>query len=95
MRRAWNHLPLRFKALAVLLVPLIPLIVSAVLLLTAMVMGKRALREMRNREMKPTETVRTLKADAAWAKREAARMYGSMDEICALALARSEMYFFG
>ena len=31
VRRAWNHLPLRFKALAVLLVPLIPLIVSAVL----------------------------------------------------------------
>ena len=48
------------------------LIVSAVLLMTAVVIGKGAVNDIRSREMKPTQTIRTLQADAAWAKREAA-----------------------
>jgi uncharacterized membrane protein YqjE len=48
------------------------LIVSVVLLGIAAIMGKGAMKEMKSREMKPTQTIDTLRDDADWAKQEIA-----------------------
>jgi len=48
------------------------LIVSAVLLAIATVMGKGSMNELKGHEMKPTQTIDTLRDDADWAKQEIA-----------------------
>jgi multisubunit Na+/H+ antiporter MnhG subunit len=47
------------------------LIVAVVLLVTAAVMAKAAMKDIKERELKPVQTMETLRADAQWAKREA------------------------
>jgi uncharacterized membrane protein YqjE len=46
------------------------LIVTVVLLAVAAIMGKGAMNRMKERGLKPKETMETLRADAEWAKRE-------------------------
>ncbi len=48
------------------------LIVSVVLLGIAAVMGKGAMNEIKSHEMKPAQTIDTLRDDADWAKQEIA-----------------------
>jgi uncharacterized membrane protein YqjE len=48
------------------------LIVSAVLLAIAAVMGKGAMNDLKGHEMKPAQTIDTLRDDADWAKQEIA-----------------------
>jgi hypothetical protein len=47
------------------------LIVTVAMLVVAAVLGKGAIDDIRSRDLKPTETLETLRADAEWAKREA------------------------
>jgi hypothetical protein len=47
------------------------LIVAVVLLVTAAIMAKSATNDIKQRELKPVQTMETLRADAQWAKREA------------------------
>jgi uncharacterized membrane protein YqjE len=46
------------------------LIVAVVLLAVAAVLAKQALDDIKQRDLKPTQTIETLQADAEWAKRE-------------------------
>ena len=48
------------------------LIVTVVLLGIAAIMGRSAIRRMSERDLKPTQTLETLRADAEWAKQEVA-----------------------
>jgi hypothetical protein len=47
------------------------LIVTVVLLVVAAIMVKSAMNDIKQRELKPVQTMETLRADAQWAKREA------------------------
>jgi uncharacterized membrane protein YqjE len=47
------------------------LIVTVLLLAIGAIMGRSAMRQMRGRDLKPTQTLETLRADAEWAKHEA------------------------
>jgi hypothetical protein len=47
------------------------LIVAVLLLGAAAMIGKPAIDDIRERDLKPTETIATLRADADWAKQEA------------------------
>jgi len=47
------------------------LLVALILLATAALIGKRAVDDMRERDLAPTETIETLQEDAEWARREA------------------------
>jgi hypothetical protein len=47
------------------------LIVAVLLLGAAAMIGKKAIDDIKQRELKPTETIATLRADADWAKQEA------------------------
>jgi len=47
------------------------LIVSVLFLGVAAVLAKQALDDIKKRDLKPTETIETLRADAEWAKHEA------------------------
>jgi uncharacterized membrane protein YqjE len=46
------------------------LIVTVVLLGVAGMMARRAIEDLKHRDIKPTQTLETLRADAEWAKRE-------------------------
>jgi hypothetical protein len=48
------------------------LIIAVVLLGIGGFLARNAAEDVRSRDLKPTETIRTLQADAEWAKREAA-----------------------
>jgi hypothetical protein len=50
------------------------LIVAVVFLGAGAVLGKRAVTDIRERDLKPTQTIETLRADAEWAKREVAEV---------------------
>ncbi len=47
------------------------LVVTIAMLVVAAVLGKGAIDDIRSRDLKPTEMMETLRADAEWAKREA------------------------
>jgi uncharacterized membrane protein YqjE len=47
------------------------LIVAVVMLGTAALLAQRAIADIKERDLKPTQTIETLRADAEWAKREA------------------------
>jgi len=50
------------------------LIVAVVLLGIAAILGRNAMSDLKAREMKPARTIETLRADARWAKQEAAEV---------------------